>query len=484
MAMPSDEAWRRLRRLLGGPVVRPGDEGYTVARQLQLAEFDAVQPTAVAYCRGEDDVRACLAFASVHDLHVALRSGGHHFAGWSTTDGLVIDLSAMDAVRVADDTVHLGPGVRAVDVVERLAPDDVQVMTGVCPTVCPVGFVSGGGLGWQSRTYGVASDHLVSARLVLADGTTVRCSADEEPDLFWALRGGGGGNFGVVVDLEVRRTHVPRLVGYTVIWPWSHALTVLDRWAQWVAEGPDALASEIGPVLPDASPGAEAFVMMHGGYLGGQAEFDRLLAELRLSVGVAPVSVAAAEVPYDQAMMRLYRCDELTGAQRRRVGTAPGGQLPRQGYLRERHRLLAEPLSPAVLYQALELFGADRRPGQFRYLAFEALGGAINRVAPDETAYVHRDARFMTRWTLIGEAALVGDFAPPGDEELAAAGHWVDRGFALIDPHSTGGSYVNFPDPALDDWASAYYGENYPRLQAVKHACDPKPFFTFPQSIS
>lgn len=470
-------AWERLRAGLAGEVVLPGDAAYGTARQLQIAEFDAVHPAAVVYCETVADVRTSLSFGRAHELHVTPRAGGHNFAGWSTTRGMVVDLSRMNGVGLTERTAHLAPGAQAVDALLALAAHDRQVVTGVCPTVCPAGYISGGGIGWQTRSHGVASDRLVSAKVVLADGRLVSCSADEEPDLFWALRGGGGGNFGVVVDLEVATTEVPRLVNFNVVWSWEHALDVLEHWQHWMVNGPVELSSEIGVALPDAAPGAVPFVMMHGGFAGPRETFDAALAELCRAAGAQPVAVEADELPYTEAMLKLYRCEGLTPAQRRRAGTTPEAQLPRQGFLRERHRLFSAPMARTLVDQALAVFDGDRRAGQFRYFALTALGGAANEVDPRETAYVHRDALFLVKYTLIGENAT------PGAEEAAAAEEWTDRGFALIDPHSNGHSYINYPDPALDDWKWAYHGDNYERLVAVKKVYDPSLFFTHPQGV-
>ncbi|HEX6344425.1 FAD-binding oxidoreductase [Umezawaea sp.] len=469
--------WEHLRPRLRGDLLLPEDGGYDRAKQLQIAEYDAVHPLAIAYCATASDVREAVLFAAGADLHVTVRAGGHNFAGWSTTEGLVLDVSRMDHVGVPSATVRLGPGVRSVEAVTELARHGVQTATGVCPTVCVAGYTTGGGIGWQTRKFGLAGDRLASADLVLADGSLVHCSAEQEPDLFWALRGGGGGNFGVVVGLEVVPTSVPRIVNFTVVWAWDDALDVLDRWQHWMASAPVELSSEIGVVMMDAAPDATPFVMMHGGYFGPRESFDALLEQLCHAAGARPTTVQADDLPYEQAMLRLYRCEDMTPAQRRRVGTTPEALLPRQGFVRERHRMFSAEMSRDAVAAALHVFDDDRRAGQFRYLALTALGGVPNEMPRDATAYVHRDARFLVKYTLIGEDAS------PGEEELAAAVTWVDRGFAVIDPLSNGHSYVNYPDPALRDWRWSYYGGNYERLVEVKKAYDPEGFFRFPQSI-
>ncbi|MGV9317165.1 FAD-binding oxidoreductase [Streptomyces sp. NPDC003691] len=470
--------WGTLGSLIRGDLVLPGAGAYDTARQLQLAEYDTVRPGAIAYCAAESDVRACLAFAREHGVHAVARSGGHSFAGWSTTPGLVVDLSRMDHVVATGPTVRIGPGAQSVDVVDALAPHGLQVATGICPSVCAGGYLSGGGNGWQARKYGVASDRLVSARVVLADGRAVRCSAEEEPELFWALRGGGGGNFGVVTDFEVRPTQVPLMTNFTVMWGWDQALDVLTQWPRWIAAAPREICAEVGVFLPDADPSAVPMVMMIGAYLGPRAEAEKALSGLFAAPGAAPqLPGVQDELPYADAMMQLFRTEGMSPRQRRRVGDNPEAQLPRQGFIRERHRLLGAPLPDTALADALAAFDADRRAGELRYFAYHALGGAINDLAPDATAYVHRDTELLAKF------ALSGDHPPAGEEAEAAARAWVDRGFDIIDPHSNGHCYVNTPDPDLADWRHAYHGTNYARLTEVKKAYDPDNQFRFPQSI-
>jgi FAD/FMN-containing dehydrogenase len=473
--------WNSLRSRLTGDLVLPPDSGYGLAKQLQLAEFDAVDPGAVAYCATPSDVQACLSFARDGQIHVAARSGGHSFAGWSTTGGLVVDLSRMGHIEAPGSTVRLGPGAQAVDVVTAFAGHDRQVVTGLCPTVCPTGFVTGGGIGWQTRKHGLAADHLVSAELVLADGRLVRCSADQEPELFWALRGGGAASFGVVVDLETRPVPTGRLVPYTVMWSWEHALDLLYHWQAWICAAPRELSSEIGVVLMDVAPGAEPTVLMFGGYFGHKQEFDAELAELCAVAGADPLMVTGEALPYDQAMLEIYRCRELAPGQRRRVGTAPEAALPRQGFLRESNRLLETGLGHDVLGEALEIFDGERRGGQLRNFALSALSGAAGEVGRADTAYAHRDARFLAKYTLVGPDPELQ--SSPGEEERDAAERWVARGINLIGTHTDGASYLNFPDPALPDWKWAYHGENYERLVEVKKTYDPDGFLTYPQSI-
>ncbi|MGP4000503.1 FAD-binding oxidoreductase [Streptomyces sp. 8N706] len=475
---PAAPDWAHFAAALKGDAVCPGDPDYPLAIQLQIAEYDAVAPACVAYCADEDDVRTALAFAAAHDLPLRLRSGGHSFAGWSTTPGLVLDLSRIAHVTTDDRTVHLGPGAQSVDVLAELWRHGLVVAAGMCPTVAAGGFISGGGNGPLSRKYGLACDALVSARVVLADGRAVRCSAEEHPDLFWALRGGGGGNFGAIVDYEVTPHRVSRMVLFNLVWSGESAVDVLSAWQEWVRSAPDELSTSVSLVLGDAAPGAPVTVVLIGTLLGPVAEARALLDRLVSQAGTKPINEVVLDESYYDCMLWLYGGGQTrTVEECHRVGSRPGAVLPRQQFQRERNRLFGRPLDRAEITALVEEFDADREAGQTRFVNLTALGGAINRVAPDATAYAHRDTLF-----LIGHALLLPE-AEPGADRAARAQAWVDRGFALLDPWSSGRSYVNFPDPHLTEWTQAYWGANHPRLLRVKRHYDPGGFFHLPQGI-
>jgi FAD/FMN-containing dehydrogenase len=215
---------------VGGDVLVAGSAEYESARRSQIARFDGVRPRAVVRCRVPEDVAQALAFAREEGLHVALRSGGHCFAGRSSTTGIVIDVSGMDEVSVSDGTVTVGAGARLADVYDALAAHDRTIAAGCGPTVGIAGLTLGGGLGILGRSHGLTADQLVAARAVLADGRIVDCDERRHEDLFWALRGAGGGQFAAVTQLVLRTLR-----------PWTQrASTWCGRgpWApQWSAPG-------------------------------------------------------------------------------------------------------------------------------------------------------------------------------------------------------------------------------------------------------
>jgi FAD/FMN-containing dehydrogenase len=463
-----------LRRRLTGRLVLSTDPGYEQAKQLQSAQFDNARPQAIAYCENSEDVAACVMFAQDNGIRVTPRGGGHSSAGYSTGDGVVVDLSGCAGVSLGARTVRVGGGAQGVDILAALNGHSTQVLSGTCATVGVGGFVLGGGHGPLARRFGLGSDRLVSAEVVLADGSRVRASEQEHPDLFWALRGGGA-NFGVVTSVEVLPARVSHLVLFDLYWDWPDAVDVMTAWQQWVVDAPWELSSRVwAAALGDTAPPQ---VLVHGTFMGSPADCDRQLSRLIAAVGRQPTSRTAERLPYSDAMMRIYGCADRTVAQSHRVGHNPEAQLPRDNYGRTANRFAVAPLKENAVAAALAAFEANRRAAQFRIFGIYAFGGRINELDRSATAYVHRDAVLSPFYS-----ASVLRPAPDQDEQEAAA-TWVRHGAETIDVYSNGESFQNFMDPCLKDWRQAYYAENYPRLRAVKHAYDPQNLFRFAQSI-
>lgn len=469
--------WDALRGQLSGDLVLPTDPRYDVARQLQLGQFDSVRPQAVAYCASVADVQSVIRFARDNDLHTVPRSGGHSFGGYSTTDGVVLDVSRMNQVQVGASTVVAGAGTQLVDATNALAPQGLLLAGGLCPTVGLGGFIQGGGIGPQTRRYGMACDRMVAATVVLANGQAVRTSPEEHPDLFWALSGGGGGNMGVVTSFELLPVQVTSMVSYMLVWPWDAASDVLQAWQPWVVAAPNDLAAVLVVISFDAATTTPE-IWAFGCWYGPTEQFDRMLDDLVAQVGSAPVSRVAVRKPPLEAMKEFYGCQDLTVEQCHRIGFSPEALMPRSDYYRTRNRMFADPLPGPGVDHMLQVFADDPRAGQFRVLYFETLGGAASLRARTETAYVHRDSRLVAGYT----AALTGPNITA--EDTAACEDWLASGFRAMDAHSLHESYQNFMDPALPDWRQAYYGENYPRLVHIKHQYDPDRFFDFPRAIS
>ncbi|MFF7889746.1 FAD-dependent oxidoreductase [Streptomyces sp. NPDC020794] len=473
------DKWSRLRAAVQGDVVLPTDDGYALAKQGQFIQFDSINPVGVAFCETPEDVRACIHFSQAHGIPLRVRSGGHNLNGWSTGEGLVIDVGRIGHVAVTGSTVRVGPGAQSVDALSALAPLGRQLPVGTCPTVRAGGFVSGGGVGFQTRKFGMASDRVVSAQVVLADGRIVRCSPTVEPDLYWAVRGGGGGNFGVVVDLEVRPIDAPRLVTYHTMWSWDDAAAVTAAWQAWMLDASRDLGSSLF-VLPATAGGngTEPLIRIYGGHHGTPAALDAALAELTERAGVQPISSTTHDDSFGDGMRSLYGCGELTLDQCHRTGSQTGAKLPRTPYKRQSFQLSDRAATSAELGDLIDAYNAQGAELPYRYIQMFALGGAANDVSPGATAYVHRSARF-----LIGLQSC--DITPePAPEVLAKHTAWADRAATALAPLSSG-SYINFPSSRLNtDWGRSNYGANYTRLRSVKKKYDPCGLFRHPGGVA
>ncbi|MBZ4322249.1 FAD-binding oxidoreductase [Streptomyces huiliensis] len=468
--------WQRLRRHLRGDLVLPGDTGYDTARQLDLAQFDGIAPQGVAYCAGPGDAALCLAFAQDHRLPLAVRSGGHSAGGYSTTTGLVVDVSRLNRISVDGRTATLGAGAQNVDVLTALAPHGLAVVGGACPTVAAGGFLQGGGLGFLTPRYGMACDALESAEVVLADGRTVTASTAEHPELYWALRGGGGGNFGVVTSFTLRPSALTQVSTARLGYAYRDALDMLDGYAHWLVDAPRDIGGAAIVDLADAAPGIPPVPSIVLVSTGGPEQLAKEIDRLVSATG-APASRDLATLPYRDLMLGVYGCAAGPVEECHRTGTSPQGRLPRTAFAVERSRLFRDPMPRDGWARLLALFDAGRTAGHSHQLQVLPLGGAVRDLGRDDTAFVHRDSRFT-----VNVQAFVRR-GPVSREQEDTMRHWADAGFSVIDPHSARETYQNFVDPALRDWRRSYYAENLPRLVRVKQGYDPHRVFTFAQGI-
>lgn len=469
--MTTEHDFKGLATRLTGRLVLPEDEEYARLRKPVLGGLTELLPQAVARCRTTSDVVEALAFARKSGLSFAVRSGGHSFADFCATDGLLIDLAEMDTVEVDGDVATVGPGVRMAGLADGLIAHGRIAPCGWCPTVAVAGSVLGGGYGVLSRYLGLGCDHLVAAEVVLADGEVVRVDADHEPDLFWALRGAGTGNFGIVTSLVLRTYPARPIVRFVHEWPWSSVVDVIDTWQRWAPEAPPHVNMEL--VIQTNYPfESDPRVVVFGAVVAPAAEARALLEEF-----VHQVDPRAD----------LEELTELSGkvATRRHSYAGrpefpfvepgpPMGVRPRLRAVKSEY--FDQPMPREAVEALVATFTADPRPMQYRELEFVPWGGAFARVAPSETAFPHRNARF-----LIGHHAIAGNMAD--DEARQACLDFVRRSWDSVHPWASGAVYGNYPDLALDDWGRAYYGDNFPRLRQVKAAYDPENVFRFAQSV-
>jgi FAD/FMN-containing dehydrogenase len=474
-ATPSGADWAALRRHLSTrKLYQPGQAAYVRAHELFSPQFDALRPAGVAYCRTNADVALCLSFVTKFGLAVRMRSGGHSYGGWSSvTNGLILDVSEMNSMSFGSGAVTVGTGIDLINFYNGLAARGRAVPGGSCPTVGIAGLTLGGGVGVLARIYGLTCDNLRSLDIVTADGSTRRCSRTSNEPLYWASRGGGGGNFGVATSFTFGTYNLRSLVLFFLSWPWSQAGRVVSAWQSWAPHEPDALWSNLHL---SADFGGPPSVRVGGSFVGSVAGAKAQLDKLYHLVGSAPAA-SVTEHSFLSAMLLEAGCATVPV---HACDTPPGGSLPRVPFY-AKSDFFTRPLNKSGISALLggierlrRIRGARNGAGS---IAFDALGGAVNRMPAEATSFVHRDALFgaqyYTSWTWPGTAA-----------GRASQHRWITSYYNSVHPHASGQAYQNYPDPSLANWQQAYYGVNYPRLQAVKATYDPHNLFKFPQAIT
>ncbi len=469
--------WRQLQDRLEGQLVRQGAPGYRLARELFDPQFDGVRPKAVARCASSADVQRCIAFARAHGLPVAVRSGGHSYAGYSTTTGLVVDVRDMRRVALPHGAVDatVGAGTLQVDLYAGLARHGRCVPGASCATVGIGGLALGGGIGVLARRLGLTCDNVVGLEVVTADGSLLRCDAAHHPDLYWACRGGGGGNFGAVTSFALRTHPAPTVIAFGMDWAWAAASQVVPAWIGWAPHVPDALWSNC--TLIGTAPGSPPQLRIAGVYTGAASALAPLLDRLVRLAGAVPATRSVAAYPFLSGMLMEAGCQGWTTAQCHLPTQNPQGRLARASFA-AKSDFLAKPLDGAgvsALLQGMVLRGSHfHLPGGAVLL--DACGGAVNRVAAGATAYVHRNdlcsLQYYAAWPTGASAAV-----------QRANRAWLSAIHTAMRPFVSGYAYQNYIDPQLRNWLHAYYGANLPRLVRVKRRYDPEDFFHFAQSI-
>ncbi len=469
--------WSALTGKLRGTLVRPNNPQYATARQLFSPAFDNVQPAAIAYCVSPADVQNCLAFAHRFAVPVVPRSGGHSYAGYSTTTGLVLDMTHMNMMKVdtGAGTITVGGGARLIDIYAILTQQGLILPAGSCPSVGVAGLTLGGGHGVLGRKFGLTCDNLLSAQVVLADGRVLTCDTSHDPDLFWALRGGGGGNFGIVTSFTFRVHPLSTVSLFTLRWPWSSAASVFNALQGWAPQGPDEIWSNC--LLETGAKGSTPIVQVNGVYVGGVGPLNSLLQKLTSQINAAPTLHYVSTVDVLDAMLYEAGCYGKTINECHLPSQDPQGQVQRDAS-RVKADYFVKPLPQQGIQNLLTAIEHRQSSSVLGNggIGIDAYGGAVNRVAPDATAFVHRNALFSAQYSGSWNA---GDPA----SVVAANRSWLNDTWQSMRPYASGFSYQNYIDPDLSGWLHAYYGANLARLQHVKAAYDPGNFFHFAQSI-
>jgi FAD/FMN-containing dehydrogenase len=454
-----------LQGVVAGDVILPGSPEYEQVHRPVMARFHNVRPRAVVPCKTATDVSETISFASRAGLERAVRSGGHSVAGLSSTRGIVIDVTPMRSVSVSAGVATVGAGARLGDLYDALHEHGLTIPAGCGPSVGIAGLTLGGGVGILGRKYGLTSDQLLGAQVVLADGRIVECDEGHDEELFWALRGAGAGTFGVVTTLVFRTVPAPAATCFHLVWPLAQAAAVIDAWQVWAPTAPDELDASLLLTAggePDRPPVANLLGAVHR----TEADTAGLLGELVARAGVDPASASGRRMPYREAKRYLAE-----------LGDQLGESSQEDGLLFSKSEFFRRRLPTETIVALVENLSRGLVPGQSRHLDFLPWGGAYNRARADATAFVHRDELFLVQHLLVVDPHA-------STTETEGARDWLTRSWALAHPWGSGRVYQNFPDPDLENPGHAYYGTNYDRLLRVKAKYDPANFFHLHPELS
>jgi FAD/FMN-containing dehydrogenase len=452
-----DTATQELRGRLHGELIQPGDEGYDAARSLYNALIDR-HPALIARSADVADVVMAVNFARTHALTLAVRGGGHSGPGLGSCDGgLVIDLARMKGIQVDPDnrTVRVEGGCLWGEVDQATHPFGLATPSGFISSTGVGGLTLGGGLGYLSRTYGLTLDNLLSAELVLADGSVVTASETEHPDLFWAIRGGGG-NFGVVTAFQFRLHPVSTVYGGPMLWPLEQAADLLKFWRDFILSAPQDINGWFGFVtVPPAPPFPEqvhlqkmcAIVWCYTGPMDQAEErFKAIRAFGPPAVDFAgpipwPVLQSLFDGLYPAGLQWYWKADFFTDLSDEAIAlhVQHGAQLP-------------------TMHSTMHIYPVN---------------GAVQRAGRSDTAFSFRDANFAE--------VIVGVDPDSANNDRMVA--WARDYWTALHPYSAGGGYINMIMDEGPDQVAAAYRDNYPRLAQIKARYDPANLFHVNQNI-
>jgi FAD/FMN-containing dehydrogenase len=436
---------------LTGIVIKPNESGYPLAR-MNWNPFTNAYPKVFVFACNKEDISNAVRWARENSVAIRMRSGRHSLAkDYSQVDGgIVIDTGEMQDVSLDKkrDIAFVEPGIRVGPLVKMLALEGYLAPFGDSATVGIGGISTGGGITAVQRTIGLISDNILAAEIVDANGDILYVSERDHPDLYWAIRGGGGGNFGIIVSYTFRIHRQPCPVGiFEIIWPWEQLEEVIDMWQKWAPFADDRLGT-----IVEAFARTNGLLHSKGIFRGPKAELEKLLIPLK-STGT-PTEVYVNEVPLYNAIQFWTEGSVDFDSQNTTWSSVWVEQLlPREG-LKPIRRFL------------------EKATGIEANFFFLNSGGVMNRIHPQDTAFFWRDTKYYMEWN----ASWTQD---SGTEENIRL---VENARRELMPFTVG-SYVNVPDLYIKNFGEEYYGENFCRLQCVKAKYDPHNVFNYLQSI-
>ncbi|MCW2786341.1 MAG: FAD-binding protein [Marmoricola sp.] len=463
--------WKHLARHVHGTLSRPGSSSYNTVRLVENPRYDSTRPLAVLAVASPADLVTAFAFAQDHGVPVAIRSGGHSYPGWSAGGAhgtgvprsLVLDCRRLDAVSINGTTATIGAGAALAPVYAALAARGRAIAGGSCATVGIGGLTLGGGVGVLTRAMGLTCDAVTAMQVVTADGKQRPVDRNHDPDLFWALRGGGGGHLGVVTSFTFATSKAPSVHTFYLSWPIAQATQVIPAWQDWAPAADSRLWSTLKALGGASTHPSGPTLLLAGTWTGpGTPDLSGLLAHCP-----PPAVHTTSSKSYGDAMASYAGCSSIPVS---RCHTGPGGDLDREAFGATSH-VAYTALPQAGIGTLLDRVHDAQSSGlQEAGISMDSLGGKVRDLGPADTAFVHRQALMTVQYT----ATFTGNRGAAADD--------FAHGFrSALAPYWGNHAYVNYSDPTLKQPAQAYFGANAGRLAQVGKTYDPHRFFTQPQ---
>lgn len=465
-----DAALQELAHTLAGRIVLAGEPDMVLANKQHAAQLPLKTPRALIRCRTEQDVVASIDFLRAAGTDFSIRSGGHCFSDLSSSGDVQLDLSELSQIRMDRDLVRVGPGMLSGGLVAALIPHGLTVPTGGCPLVGFGGFALVGGFGFLGRKYGLATDRVASAKVVLADGEVVTADETSEPDLFWALRGAGTGGFGVVTELALRPVPLSQAIACFATWPIEAAEEIMEDWQRWSPKAAGNTNIELSLICPE-NPESSCYIRLYGMMFGNAEERHEQVLELRRHLGSFSARLQTVEL--EPAMAALHAVGASTF--RGEPAWLPSRPYRDVGFQATRSNFFASEIGRGRIQDLIRCLQSGRGYAEAREIELIPWGGAYARETRS-SCFSHRGAALLMRHTgLTGARSTV--------ETRQRVSRWAANSSLAVASESNGRVYQGYAERARADWRTAYYGTSYPRLRAIKARYDPHQLFSGPQSI-
>jgi FAD binding domain/Berberine and berberine like len=455
----SKQMMASMESVITGKIVFPWSPGYEQDRQ----EFDDLYPTypvVIVYAVSFADVRECLKLAHDAGMEVAIRSSGHSLACFSVCSGMVIDLSEMNNVTVdhVARTIEIEPGANFSKIYPAVEPYGLHMPTGDCPTVCPAGFIMGGGYGMTTRMFGMGCDNAIELTVMLADGRIAVANKDQNPDLFWAIRGGTGGNFGVLLKTKFILHTLGDIMGVQIRWPIEANPARSANILYAIQENylsPGVLPQMGIQTILSSDDNAVKTLFFCATWIGDEPSFTKALEPL--------LSISGFTIKKFQGKYSDVNNQVLDGT--------PDIPDDIMGFARSRY--IDRSLAESEWLNIVQYF-IKNAPNQYTMIDMEAYGGNVSNIPENSCAFIHRNVKvdFFT------EA-----FFDQKTNDRAKNEAWTNGLFEFMKPYASNRSYQNYPYRGQEDYRNAYWGNYYNQLVLIKKKYDPENFFKYQQSI-